>query len=67
MPCYCSRCFPSRNLRTHRAIREHLREDEAALNACGKYDLKRSAHLQGCIQRNAQFLATNSEQVVAIG
>jgi hypothetical protein len=67
MPCYCSNCFPSRNLRRNRTIREHLREDEAALDACGRHDLKRSAHLQGCIQRNVQFLATNTEQVVEIG
>ena len=61
MPCYCSNCFPSRNL-VRRTIQKHLQDDKTALIACARHDHIRSAHLRGCIQRNIQFLATSITQ-----
>lgn len=59
MPCYCTKCFPSREL-TRRTIQAHLKNDRNLLSILS--DHSQIAHTQTCILRTSTFLATGAFQ-----
>lgn len=59
MPCYCTKCFPSRQL-TQRTTQAHLKNDKNLLSTLS--DQPQIEHVQGCILRTSAFLATGSLQ-----